>query len=192
MIRSTLDNIIGWYFIRKRDYFKVNQRIEIDGKIGKVVGVNFFYFELAEIKNWLSSEGVTGRVIKIPNKEILTNEVFNYDYMNRFVRQEINFLIRHDSNYGAAKALVLEAMTDHYNQNVTGVLNADLYEKLGISPDPTVNLQVQEGGLALACQFLVDFGEVAKIKSALYEDILEKFNGHPEIEFAVIEVKRVD
>lgn len=192
LIRSTLDNIIGWYFIRKRDYFKVNQRIEIDGKIGKVVGVNFFYFELTEIKNWLSSEGVTGRVIKIPNKDILTNEVFNYDYMNRFVRQEINFLIRHDSNYGAAKKLVLEAMNDHYRLNVNSVLTTELYQKLGISPDPTVNLQVQEGGLALACQFLVDFGEVAKIKSALYEDILERFNEHPEIEFAVIEVKKVD
>ena len=42
LIRSTLDNIIGWYFIRKRDYFKVNQRIEIDGKIGKVVALISF------------------------------------------------------------------------------------------------------------------------------------------------------
>lgn len=192
LIRSTLDNVIGWYFIRKRHYFKIGQRIELDGKIGKVVSSNFFYFELAEIKNWLSSESLTGRIIKIPNKEILNTEVFNYSEDNYFVRQEITFLIRHDNNFQAAKDIILSAIEEHYEKDIQPAIEKASLKALDLTFEPSVHLDIQEGGLFLSCQFLVNYNEVAKTKSFLYESILAEFNAHPEIEFAVIEVKKVD
>lgn len=192
LIRSTLDNIIGWYFIRKRHYFKLNQRIEIGDKIGKVVGVNFFYFEIAEIKNWLTSESFTGRIIKIPNKEILDNEVFNYNYLNQMVRQEISFIIRHDSNYNDAKKIVEETLHTYYENEIYSMNDGELYEKLNIPIEPSFHLDIAESGLVLSCQFLVDFHKVSAVKTKLNETILEAFNTHPEIEFAVLEIKQVN
>lgn len=192
LIRSTLDNIIGWYFIRKRHYFKLNQRIEIGDKIGKVVGVNFFYFEIAEIKNWLTSESFTGRIIKIPNKEILDNEVFNYNYLNQMVRQEISFIIRHDSNYYDAKKIVEETLHTYYENEIYSMNDGELYEKLNIPIEPSFHLDIAESGLVLSCQFLVDFHKVSAVKTKLNETILEAFNSHPEIEFAVLEIKQVN
>ncbi|MEQ7221769.1 mechanosensitive ion channel domain-containing protein [Vagococcus fluvialis] len=192
LIRSTLDNIIGWYFIRKRHYFKLNQRIEIGDKIGKVVGVNFFYFEIAEIKNWLTSESFTGRIIKIPNKEILDNEVFNYNYLNQMVRQEISFIIRHDSNYRDAKKIVEETLHTYYENEIYSMDDGELYEKLNIPIEPSFHLDIAESGLVLSCQFLVDFHKVSAVKTKLNETILEAFNTHPEIEFAVLEIKQVN
>lgn len=192
LIRSTLDNIIGWYFIRKRHYFKLNQRIEIGDKIGKVVGVNFFYFEIAEIKNWLTSESFTGRIIKIPNKEILDNEVFNYNYLNQMVRQEISFIIRHDSNYHDAKEIVEETLHTYYENEIYSMNDGELYEKLNIPSEPSFHLDIAESGLVLSCQFLVDFYKVSAVKTKLNETILEAFNTHPEIEFAVLEIKQVN
>ncbi|MBO0436982.1 mechanosensitive ion channel domain-containing protein [Vagococcus fluvialis] len=192
LIRSTLDNIIGWYFIRKRHYFKLNQRIEIGDKIGKVVGVNFFYFEIAEIKNWLTSESFTGRIIKIPNKEILDNEVFNYNYLNQMVRQEISFIIRHDSNYYDAKEIVEETLHTYYENEIYSMNDGELYEKLNIPSEPSFHLDIAESGLVLSCQFLVDFHKVSAVKTKLNETILEAFNTHPEIEFAVLEIKQVN
>lgn len=192
LIRSTLDNIIGWYFIRKRHYFKLNQRIEIGDKIGKVVGVNFFYFEIAEIKNWLTSESFTGRIIKIPNKEILDNEVFNYNYLNQMVRQEISFIIRHDSNYHDAKEIVEGTLHTYYENEIYSMNDGELYEKLNIPSEPSFHLDIAESGLVLSCQFLVDFHKVSAVKTKLNETILEAFNTHPEIEFAVLEIKQVN
>ena len=192
LIRSTLDNIIGWYFIRKRHYFKLNQRIEIGDKIGKVVGVNFFYFEIAEIKNWLTSESFTGRIIKIPNKEILDNEVFNYNYLNQMVRQEISFIIRHDSNYHDAKKILEETLHTYYENEIYSLNDGELYEKLNIPIEPSFHLDIAESGLVLSCQFLVDFHKVSAVKTKLNETILEAFNTHPEIEFAVLEIKQVN
>ncbi|MFW7402279.1 mechanosensitive ion channel domain-containing protein [Vagococcus fluvialis] len=192
LIRSTLDNIIGWYFIRKRHYFKLNQRIEIGDKIGKVIGVNFFYFEIAEIKNWLTSESFTGRIIKIPNKEILDNEVFNYNYLNQMVRQEISFIIRHDSNYHDAKEIVEGTLHTYYENEIYSMNDGELYEKLNIPSEPSFHLDIAESGLVLSCQFLVDFHKVSAVKTKLNETILEAFNTHPEIEFAVLEIKQVN
>lgn len=191
LIRSTLDNIIGWYFIRKRHYFQINQRIEIGNKIGDVVGLNFFYFEIEEVRNWLTSDSFTGRVIKVPNKKVLSNEVYSYDYLDQMVRQEICFIIRHGSNYPDAKKIVKETLQTYYEKEIYSINNLEWYKDLKISIEPSFYLNIVESGLVLTCQFIVDFHQGSKIKTYLNETILEAFNAHPEIEFAVLEIKQV-
>lgn len=192
LIRGTLDNVIGWYFIRKRHYFKINQRIEINDRIGKVLGISLFYFELAEIKNWLSSESYTGRTIKIPNKEIFSYELFNYSDIDETIRQELNFKIQHESDWKLAKEIILRHVNDYYENSSIVNNNKAFYKELKVDTVPSINLSVDESGITLSCQFMVNYREARKIKSQLSELILEDFNQSKAIEFAVFDIRQVD
>ena len=192
LVKGLLDNLIAWFLISKRHYFKRDQRIEINEKIGKVVSIGLFHFELAEIKNWLSSEQLTGRSIKIPNKEIFDYELFNYSSMDQLIWKEVSYTICHDNDWQAAKAIMLSAVENYYAEILLPKMDQEMYEHLEVDINPKFNLSVEEKGLVLWCQFMVDYKEVASTQTRLHEEILTKFNEHPQIEFAVFDVKLVN
>ncbi len=192
LIRGILDNILGWFIIRKRRYFKLNQRIEINDKIGRVISLGVFHFELAEMSNWLSSETYTGRKIKIPNKTVFDAELFVYDDSMQLIRQEVSYLIRHDNNWQDAKEIILNAVTNYYDTEFLKNIDSELLKKNKIEMEPVFNISLDENGITLFCQFTVDYSNISKVKSEIHEKVLEGFNQHDNIEFAVLEVKRVD
>lgn len=192
LIRGILDNILAWFIIRKRHYFRINQRIEVNDKIGRVVTMGLFHFELAEIKNWLSSESYTGRTIKIPNKDIFDAELFIYNYREPYVRQEISYLIRHDNDWQGAKEIISKAIDSYYQEELLPSMDSQLSDKWKEEMLPTFNMSLDENGITLFCQFLVDYSKVASVKTRLHEEVLEGFNQHGNIEFAVLEVKQVN
>lgn len=190
LIRELLDNIIGWYIISKRRYFKRNDRIEINGVIGNVVNLGFFYFELAEVKNWLTSETLTGRSIKIPNKQIFDYELFNYSQIDHYTWQELSYTIRYDDDWKAAKKIMMDTVNQYYIADVLPHLNQEIFALKEINNEPVFNLDINDVGVTLSVIFLSDYSKIAAIKTALNEPILDAFNQNEQINFAVFDIRQ--
>lgn len=192
LIRGILDNIIGWFIISKRDYFKIDDRIEIDGMIGTVIRRSVFHFEVAEIKHWLSTETYTGRVIKIPNNKIFSHDVSNYSQHDDFIWHEISYTISHDSNWRKTKEMMIQTMLYYHDQIVLPAINQEWYDKLKINIKPALTMNVTESGIALSVRYLVDYHQASNIKTLLHEELLDKLLADPDINFAVLEVRHVE
>lgn len=191
LIRSTLDNIIAWFIISKRNYFKLGDQIEVKGMLGRVVTTSLFYFEVAEIKNWLSSDSLTGRYIRIPNKEIFDEPIANYNGMDRYIWHELTYVLRHDSNWQDAKEIMLTEVNNYYKTILIPDFDDTMYKKLDLDISPVFNLDVSEAGIHLTLRYLVDYSQGAATKTLLQTPILTAFNQHSMIEFAVLDIREI-
>lgn len=191
LIRSTLDNIIAWFIISKRNYFKLGDQIEVKGMLGRVVTTSLFYFEVAEIKNWLSSDSLTGRYIRIPNKEIFDEPIANYNGMDRYIWHELTYVLRHDSNWQDAKDIMLTEVNNYYKTILIPDFDDTMYKKLDLDISPVFNLDVSEAGIHLTLRYLVDYSQGAATKTLLQTPILTAFNQHSMIEFAVLDIREI-
>lgn len=191
LIRSTLDNIIAWFIISKRNYFKLGDQIEVKGMLGRVVTTSLFYFEVAEIKNWLSSDSLTGRYIRIPNKEIFDEPIANYNGMDRYIWHELTYVLRHDSNWQDAKEIMLTEVNNYYKTILIPDFDDTMYKKLDLDISPVFNLDVSEAGIHLTLRYLVDYSQGAATKTLLQTPILTAFNQHSMIDFAVLDIREI-
>src|SRR5699024_12839834 len=77
--KNLLSNIVVWYMLLRKKYFKLYDRIEISDIVGDVIQITPIYFKVLERGNSLSSSTATGRVVNVPNHLLLDHTVFNYN-----------------------------------------------------------------------------------------------------------------
>ncbi|HLR65228.1 MAG TPA: mechanosensitive ion channel domain-containing protein [Pseudogracilibacillus sp.] len=59
-IRNLSTNLVAWLMLLRKQYFKLYDRIEINGIVGDMIKITPFYFKLMERGNNLSSATPTG------------------------------------------------------------------------------------------------------------------------------------
>ncbi|NLC66219.1 MAG: mechanosensitive ion channel [Clostridium sp.] len=118
MLRGLIHNIIGYFVIKYYKHFKKGHRIEINGTIGDVIGMNPVSFQLLEVRNWLSSDTTTGRVIKMPNSIIFEHSVEMVGLDNEFIWQEIKYILSFDSSWKDAEKIMTDASNKHFHESI--------------------------------------------------------------------------
>lgn len=97
-IKNLSMNLVAWFMLLRKKYFKLYDRIEIDGMTGDVIKVTPFYFKMMERGNSLSSTTATGRVIHVPNHMLLNNKLYNFSEFLPINWREVRFKITIDSD----------------------------------------------------------------------------------------------
>jgi small-conductance mechanosensitive channel len=77
-----------------------------------VVDVSVLHFHLVGIGNWVDSDQSTGRLIQIPNSQILTEPIANYTSEFPFLWHEVPVVITFESDWRKAKACLLEMVNE--------------------------------------------------------------------------------
>lgn len=191
IVRGLITNIIGFFVIKYRTYFKEGHRIEIDGIIGDVIDINMINFELLEVRNWLSSDAHTGRVIKLPNKTIFDQKIELVGISNTFVWHEITYVLTFDSNWQDAERIMTEAGEVYFNERIVPVLNGrnehlpNEREKLS----PVFSLNTNDEGIIVTLRYLVDYKKGTSTKTYLQKKILHSFEEHLDINFSVLDIR---
>ena len=68
-LQETLVSIAGWLVYLVRRPYDIGDRIEIDGKIGDVIGVSVSQTTMLEVGNWIGGDQSTGRMLIIPQHD---------------------------------------------------------------------------------------------------------------------------
>ena len=182
-------NLAAWIFIVIRKPFIVGDRIEIGGVAGDVIDIRFFQFTLNEIGNWVQSDQSTGRIIHVPNGEIFKVSQANYDQGFSHVWNELSVLITFESNWKLAKSL-LEDIVNKHAQELSYSAKRRLLEaskKFMIfysNLTPIVYTSVKDSGVQLTLRYLTLPKKRRETENAIWENILEEFAQHQDIDLA--------
>lgn len=191
MVKGLTNNIIGFFVIKYRKYFKVGHRVELNDIIGDVIEINPINFKLLEVRNWLSSDANTGRIIKLPNRIIFEESIEMIGVTDTFIWQEIQYVLSFDSDWQAAERIMVETGDIYFNESVVPKLK-DENEHLPNEQEklqPVFSLNTNNDGVILTLRYLVDYRNGTSVKTSLQKNILNKFSENPQIKFAVLDLR---
>lgn len=194
LVRGLINNIIGWFVIKHRKYFRVGHRVEINDIIGDVIEINPISFQLLEVRNWLSSDSNTGRVIKLPNRIIFDESIEMVGVNNKFIWHEISYVLTFESDWQAAERIMLNAGNRYFEEEVLRDLEKTNHKALNRKEalKPVFALDTTEAGIRVSLKYLINYLNGTKAKTQLQREILLKIRENPEIDFAVLDVRILD
>ncbi len=188
-LQTPLVNLAGWAFILWRQPFKVGDRIQLGADRGDVIDQRIFMFSLVEIGNWVDADQSTGRVIHIPNGKIFTEVLANYSQGFEYLWNEIPVLVTFESDWRKAKSLLSEIAEKHgtaLSESAANKLREAakkfmiFYTKL----TPAVYTTVKDCGVMLTIRYLCEPRKRRGSEQDIWEDILDRFAEHSDIDFA--------
>lgn len=188
-LKEPLSSVAAWFFLIWRRPFVVGDRIQVRDHIGDVIDVRIFQFSLLEVGNWIGADQSTGRVIHVPNGIVFTDPVSNYTRGFPYIWNEVEVVVTFESNWRAAKELLLAAAREHGHsldeESEAEVLALGrrfmiFYSTLA----PTVYTRISERGIAFAVRYLCDPRRRRDSEQAIWEAALDAFAGHGDIDLA--------
>lgn len=188
-LKEPIVNLFGWVYIVWRGPIKAGDRIEIDNRIGDVIEITPFHFDLLEIRNWIDGDLYTGRIVSIPNAKVFNDVNFNYSSGYTSIWNEVRFRITFESDWKKAKAIIIETAKANSNYQDTEA-TFDAYKTLrshmifDVEFEPQVFTKVVENGVELRCRYFCSIYSRTVSESAITEQILEAFNSEETITFA--------
>ncbi len=146
-------------------------------------------FSLMEIGNWVDSDQSTGRVIHVPNGKIFNEVLANYSQGFEYIWNEIPVLVTFESDWRKAKQILSEIAQRH-GTHLSGSAANKLreaakkfmifYSKL----TPVVYTTVKDCGVMLTIRYLCEPRKRRGSEQDIWEDILDAFAAHDDIDFA--------
>jgi small-conductance mechanosensitive channel len=188
-LKEPVLNMAGWFFIMWRRPFVLGDRIQIGVHAGDVIDRRLFQFSLLEIGNWVAADQSTGRVIHVPNGRVFTEPVANYTRGFPYLWNEVGMTLTFESNWRAAKGLLLEIaerhglkMSPEAEQQVLARSQSAMifYSTLA----PAVYTRVTERGVSLTVRYICGPRERRGTEHAIWEDALDAFGARSDIDFA--------
>lgn len=191
IMKDVILNIAGWIYIKLKSPLKVGDRIEIDGIAGDVIDIQVFTFVLMEIKNWVDADQSTGRIVYIPNVTIFNESLLNYSKGIPFIWNEIPISIPLESNWKKAKIL-LKDIALKYGEVISSEAEESIQEAskkfslYNAQLDPTVytKIDIASSSIILTVRYMCSYRNRRGSAEQIYEDILDEFMLHDDIEFA--------
>ena len=188
-LKEPLSNVAGWFFLIWRRPFVVGDRIQVNEHIGDVIDVRIFQFSLLEVGNWIGADQSTGRVIHVPNGVVFTDPVANYTRGFPYIWNELSVVITFESNWRAAKELLLEVVGEH-GRSLDGDSEEELlalgrrfmifYTTLA----PTVYTSITERGVSFAIRYICDPRRRRDSEQAIWEAVLDAFARRDDVDLA--------
>ena len=190
-LSDVLKNLAGWLYIVTRRPFRVNDRVEIQGKRGDVVDIRAFRFSLLEVAGErIAAEQSTGRLLHIPNGLVFTEPLANYTEGFSFIWYEIPVLVTFESNWEEAQRIiqrVVEELSPSKAEMRAMEQLRNTAEEYRISYThltPTVYLTVKDSGVLLTGRLLVDARRSRAVDQDAWKEILRAFAARPDIDLA--------
>lgn len=188
-LQELIVSLAGWAFILWWRPFQVGDRIQIGEHIGDVIDIRIFQFTLAEVGNWVDAEQSTGRIIHIPNARVFRDSQANYGQAFRYIWNEIPVLITFESDWQKAKGILQEIVNRHSEhlsasaeQRLRDVSRRFMIANTRLTP--SIYTSVAESGVLLTMRYLCEPFERRDVAHVIWEEVLEQFARHPDINFA--------
>jgi len=188
-LKDLVANLGGWFFIVSRRPFNVGDRIEIGKHAGDVVDIRLFQFTILEIKNWVKADQTTGRLIHIPNGQVLNQPQANYTQGFQYIWDELSTTITFESDAKAAVKILNEItnaesipLTEDAEREFREVQKRYLIMHGKLTP--RVYMKAVDHGVNLTARYLVPARKRRDTQHLIWEAFIEAVSLHPKIDFA--------
>ena len=189
-LKDPVSNLAGWAFIMWRRPFEVGDRVQVGPHAGDVIDLGLFQFTLNEIGAWVDADQSSGRIIHIPNGQVFTEPIANYDKGFKYIWNEVPVLVTFESDWRKAKQILTKIAVQHAQHLTAGAEQ----ELLSASRQYVINYTkltpivytrvVQTGAVQLTIRYLIEPRKRRGTEHAIWEDVLTEFARCPDIELA--------
>ena len=188
-LKDPLVNIAGWAFIIWWKPFEVEDRIQIGEFRGDVIDIQTTQFTIMEVGNWVDAEQSTGRILHVPNGLVFTRVLANYTKGFPYVWDEMGVLLTFESDWRKAKSILKEIIEKHTEEITTAARDkirkaAQKHMIFFRVLTPIVYTSVADSGVMLSLRYLCYPKRRRGMKEKIWEDILDAFAEHKDIDFA--------
>ena len=189
-LQTPISSFIGWIYLLVRAPFRVGDRIKVGDLRGDVIDVSYLDTTLWEFGgDYLSGDHPSGRVIRIPNVNVLTTPIVNYSWpLFPYSWNEIKFHVAYESD--------LQFVSETMQRITEAEVGAGMAEKVRVYRDilartPVDQLDVKEKPvvvfrvsdntwLEVKVRYLVHPKEAGRVKTRLIQRLLQALNAQPE------------
>jgi len=178
--RDIIYNYFCGIYIRIIKPFKIEDRIKVGDTIGDIININSLSFELLEVAN--DTNQSTGKIIHIPNSQIFSNSIKNYNTAFKYIWDEINISISVDSDISLAKKILLKIVnSNEVVKDIPKKMKQEIkkcnsnYHIYYNNLTPIIYTKLIENKIILTVRFLIHPKKQRNTESDIYEKIILEY-----------------
>lgn len=137
--------LLGALYRSSTNAYSIGDRIEINGLKGQVMDADMLSTTLIEITQASVTKGSVGRVVTIPNSQLLTQSVFNESQLGRFVMHTVVVQLPRADDWQVVESRLLQTARDEIGRYASDLVKhaRDLQRQHGLGvPMLTPRLRV--------------------------------------------------
>lgn len=119
-LQEVIASIAGWLAISFGGYYSTGDRIQPGGIQGDVIDIGVLRTTLMECGQWANADLYNGRIVRVANRFVLKEPVFNYSAHFPFLWDEVMIPIQYGCDYHQAREIigkVAEEVVGEYARN---------------------------------------------------------------------------
>src|SRR5690606_1367024 len=109
-VQDVFKNFVGGILIIASGYFRVGDRISIGDHVGDVMDIGIMNTTMMEIRGWVKGDQPSGRLVVVPNAQVINHVFFNYTRDHSFVWDEISIPLTYESDWRKARDIILSIL----------------------------------------------------------------------------------
>ncbi len=176
-VQDVFKNFVGGILIIASGYFRVGDRISIGDHVGDVMDIGIMNTTMMEIRGWVKGEQPSGRLVVVPNAQVINHVFFNYTRDHSFVWDEISIPLTYESDWRKARDIILsilkretDTMTEQAEVEIERIGEKYfLPRKVG---EPSIYLSLTDNWILLEARYVADTRTRRILRSRLSELIL--------------------
>ncbi len=175
--KELLLNFIAYWVIIWRGVFSVGDRVQIGTHLGDVMEIGFLYVALAEVGNWVGGDEPTGRVVKVPNAQVLTQPVPNYSRGRGLIWNELTIELPLASDWRTARSIAQQVLDQHthpFSEEDLSELRKAGEELMFARRDALVYSRPHEDRIRLTLRYACKFYRRRRSEQAIWDDLLAR------------------
>ena len=192
-------SLAGSIYIFLVKVYAPGDRIEINGIKGDIIDIDSIYTTMMEIGQWVTSDNYSGRIVKLSNSFVFKGPVYNYSKDFPFIWDEIDVLIRYQSDMDKAKNIMISVASEILNEYTATskkqweqVVNKFYVENAVL--DPTLAITLTDNWVKYNLRYIVDYKKRRMTQHLLYDNIhkkIEETNGLIQLASTTVEVIKI-
>ncbi|MBN1389484.1 MAG: mechanosensitive ion channel family protein [Candidatus Thermoplasmatota archaeon] len=188
-LQDLFKGFTGGILILVSNLYRVGDRIEIGGTYGDVMDIGILYTTLMETRGWVLGDQASGRIISLPNSNVLTNAVKNYTKDHSFLWEEITIPVTFDSNWEPLIEPILLAVRE-YTSDLTKQASKEIIE-IGEKyylprrdVEPAVYVTFDQSFIKISVRYVTEAKMRRFHADALHRLILKEAAKHKDVKIA--------
>ena len=176
-IQDVFKNFVGGILIIVSGYYRVGDRISIDDNIGDVMDIGIMNTTLMEIRGWVRGDQPSGRLLVVPNGQVINRVFYNYTRDHSFVWDEISIPLTYESDWRRAKDIILsilqketDAMTAQAEEEIERIGEKYFLPRKVV--EPSVYVSLTDNWIMLDARYVTDTFTRRILRSRISELIL--------------------
>lgn len=188
-LQDVAKNSVGGIQLMIHGLYRAGDRIEVAGIQGDVIDVGLQYTTLLEIQEWVKGDQTTGRLISIPNREVVMGAVRNYTRDNTVLWDELMVPLTYQSNWKKAVTelgKIVEDQTQEYialAQEDIKALSSKYYLSTRDAA-PGVYVAVTDNWVSLNIRYVVQVRKRREVHGLISAAVLEWIDSQSDVEIA--------